>query len=538
MPKRMRAVIYARYSTDLQSERSIDDQVALCREFAQKQGLTVREVYSDKAQTSASLIGRDGILRLVEDSRAGKFDVVIVEALDRISRDQEDLAGIHKRLTFANVDILAVHDGLADEIQIGIRGLVGSLYLKDLKKKVRRGMQGVIRDGRHAGGKAYGYEPIPGKPGEMRILDHEADVIRRIFKEYLAGRTAREIANGLNEDGVIAPRGGSWNASTINGNKERGHGILLNPLYTGDLVWNRVTMIRHPETGRRVSRVNPESEWMRKDVPDLAIIDRDTWDAAQARKTSRSKAHSHGRRDRTPKRPFSGLLRCGKCGGGMSIHDRSGSAIRIRCSTARESGSCDNDKRYRLDKIEHAVLEKLKAELADPIYVKEYLKAYYDERRTLIRETERNRSSIEKELTETQGRLARLVDLYTRGVIDGPAAEKDIAEATAKRKALEARLAEQEEPEVVELHPATLERYFATIDTLIWKLTDLNPQFDRELVETLHKIIARITVFPATDQGVTIEVTGWLQSLIGVVPGHVGGVMVAEEGLEPPTRGL
>ncbi|MGP9788544.1 recombinase zinc beta ribbon domain-containing protein [Roseinatronobacter sp. NSM] len=135
----------------------------------------------------------------------------------------------------------------------------------------------------------------------MRILDHESDVICRIFKAHLAGRTAREIANGLNEDGVIAPRGGSWDASTINGNK----------------------------------------------------------------------AHSHGRRGRTPKRPFSGLLRCGKCGGGMSIHDRSGSAIRIRCSTARESGSCDNDKRYRLDKIEHAVLAKLKAELADPIYVKE-----------------------------------------------------------------------------------------------------------------------------------------------------------------------
>ena len=72
---------------------------------------------------------------------------------------------------------------------------------------------------------------------------------------------------------------------------------------------------------------------------------------------------------------------------------------------------------------------------------------------------------------------------------------------------------------MVELHPATLERYFETIDTLIWKLTDLNPQFDRELVETLH----RIMVFPDADQGVTIEVTGWLQSLIGIVPGHVGG---------------
>lgn len=183
-------------------------------------------------------------------------------------------------------------------------------------------------------------------------------------------------------------------------------------------------------------------------------------------------------------------------------------AYRLRCSTARESGACDNDKRYRSDKIEHAVLERLKAELADPVYVKEYLKVFFDERRVMLRETVRNRSTIEKELSDTQGRLARLVDLYTRGVIDGPKAEKDIANATTKRGALEDRLAEQEEPEVVELHPATLERYNETIDALIWKLTDLNPQCDRELVETLHKIIARVTIFPVTDQWVTVEVTG------------------------------
>ena len=538
MSKRQRAVIYARYSTELQNQRSIDDQVALCREFAQKQGLIVREVYSDRAQTSASLVGREGILKLAEHARAGEFDVVLVESLDRISRDQEDLAGIHKRLSFAKVDILAVHDGLADEIQIGIRGLVGSLFLKDLKKKVRRGMQGVIRDGRHAGGKSYGYEPIPGKPGEMRILEHEAVIIRRIFDEYMAGKTAREIAGDLNNDNIAAPRGARWNASTINGNKERGHGILLNPIYKGELVWNRVSMVMHPETGRRVSRVNPESEWMRSAAPHLAIIDPQTWNDVQVRKSSRSKAHTHGRRDRIPRRPFSGLLRCGKCGGGMSVHDRSGSAIRIRCSTARESGSCDNDKRYRLDKIEQAVLERLKRELADPAYVKEYLKAYYEQRRILIRETVRNRSTIEKDLSDTKARLARLVDLYARGVTDGPSAEKDIADANVKRKELEARLADQEEPDVVELHPVTMERYLETIDTLIWKLTDLTPQFDRKLVETLHKIIAQITVFPATEQGVTVEVRGWLQSLIGDVPGHVGGVVVAEEGLEPPTRGL
>lgn len=109
-------------------------------------------------------------------------------------------------------------------------------------------------------------------------------------------------------------------ASTINGNMARGHGILLKSIYRGELVWNRVSMIMNPETGRRVSRVNPESEWMRVEVPHLVIIDGDTWAAVQLRKASRSKAHSHGRRDRLPRRPFSGLLRCGKCGG-MSIHD-------------------------------------------------------------------------------------------------------------------------------------------------------------------------------------------------------------------------
>lgn len=71
-----------------------------------------------------------------------------------------------------------------------------------------------------------------------------------------------------------------------------------------------------------------------------------------------------------------------------------------------------------------------------------------------------------------------------------------------------------------------MERYFETIDTLIRKLTGLNPQFDREPVETRQQIIAKITVFPATNQGVSIGVTRWLPSLIGIVPGHVeGGVL-------------
>jgi len=91
-----------------------------------------------------------------------------------------------------------------------------------------------------------------------------------------------------------------------------------------------------------------------------------------------------------------------------------------------------------LDKIEHAVPAKRKAELADPAHVKECLKAHCDKRRALNGETGRNRASIAHGLTETPGRLARRGDLRTREVIEGFVAETDIAEATAKRSALEA----------------------------------------------------------------------------------------------------
>jgi site-specific DNA recombinase len=140
----MRTAIYARFSTELQQERSIEDQFALCRAYAAKNGLDVVGAYDDRARSGASIFGRDGLMRMMDAARDGTFDVILVEALDRLSRDQEDLAGLWKRLNFLGIELRAVHDGKADQIQIGIRGLVGALYLQDLAHKVRRGMSGVM----------------------------------------------------------------------------------------------------------------------------------------------------------------------------------------------------------------------------------------------------------------------------------------------------------------------------------------------------------------------------------------------------------
>ena len=170
----LRAAIYARFSSDKQRDRSIEDQVALCRQFCERDGLSVVGVYEDRAISGASTANRLGWQRLMKDARAARFDVVVAEALDRISRDQEDLAGIHKRLRFRKIEIRTVQDGKAEEIHVGIKGLLGVLYLKDLAQKTKRGQARVIRDGRHNGGRSFGYRPVPGEPGRLEILPDES----------------------------------------------------------------------------------------------------------------------------------------------------------------------------------------------------------------------------------------------------------------------------------------------------------------------------------------------------------------------------
>ena len=101
----MRAVIYARYSTDLQSAASVADQVRICRKRIEQEGWEVVATYSDAARSGANRL-RPGYQKLLGDARAGNFDIVVAEALDRLSRDQEDVAALYKQLSFAGIRLL------------------------------------------------------------------------------------------------------------------------------------------------------------------------------------------------------------------------------------------------------------------------------------------------------------------------------------------------------------------------------------------------------------------------------------------------
>jgi site-specific DNA recombinase len=511
-----RAAIYARYSTDLQNDRSIEDQVVLCRAYAERAKLTVVETYADRAQSGSSTITRRGWQKLMRDADANAFDVIIAEDVDRISRDEADYHGARKRLTFLGIKIHTAHGGEVSGIEGSVRAMMGALYLENLQHKVRRGLAGVVRSGRHAGGRSYGYQQTAGKPGELVIAEDEAAVIRRIFEEYLGGRTPREIARGLNRDGIPAPRGGSWNASTINGSKNRGTGILQNELYAGRIIWNKAHNVRDPDTGKRVQRPNPITAWHIQDVPHAAIVKRETFDAAAARKAARSTGHPS--KHRRPKRLLSGLLKCAACGGALIVAGRDGSGrTRLRCSKALESGTCPDPRTFYADVVEAAVLSGLRREMHAPAVVAEYAKAYVEERRRLASRVTKDRAAIERRLAAAQRDLDRAVKALVKGIVSEDEAERAIASTRAERDKLTAELAAAPMAEdAVALHPAALDRYGRQLERLQEALAAGIAAGDNQGAEAIRDLVEAVTVRPGERAGsVAVEITGRLSVLLG-----------------------
>src|SRR5262245_4511488 len=280
----MRAVIYARYSSDLQSAASIEDQIRLYRERVEQDNGAVINVYADYAISGGSLHNRPSMQALLNDAKKGKFDYVLAEALDRVSRDQEDIAAIYKRLRHCDIRLLTLAEGEISELHVGLKGTMNALFLKDLALKIRRGQRGRVEAGKIPGGNSYGYRIIRQllpdgsvSTGEREIDLSQAAIICRIFEEYADGMAPRQIPARLNREAVPSPRGGHWNASTINGNRRRRNGILNNELYTGRITHNRQRFVKDPETGKRIARPNPEHEWVTREVPRLSIIEEALW---------------------------------------------------------------------------------------------------------------------------------------------------------------------------------------------------------------------------------------------------------------------
>jgi site-specific DNA recombinase len=533
-----KAVIYARFSSDLQKDRSIDDQVALCRAFADRQGWVIIDTYVDRAVSGASIHGRDSYARMCADAETHRFDVVLAEDIDRLARKQADSSGLRERLEFLGIELHTVADGKVTKLHSGLRGLMSELFLDNLRLHIKRGLNGVVRDGRYPGGRAYGYRPTL-KPGVFEIIPGEAEIIRRIFAQYAAGESPRDIAAGLNRDRITPPRGNAWNASTINGNSKRAYGILHNTLYVGQPAWNKSRKIIDPDTGRRVNRPNPESEWVRIESPHLRIIADDVFAAAQARKAGR--VHPRATTARKPKRMLSGLLRCGACESGMSIKDHDHNRTRITCTRMKESGACDHRRAYYLDDIERVVVESLRQHLGTKQATDEYVRRYNELRRHEVTDVAAARTRAEKRLSAAQGEIDRTVKALARGTISEEDVEAVLPQLRAERDRLKAEVAvTPEPPKVVTLHPGSVKAYLADLARLDELINEDLREGDQGLAHAFRRIIQTVTIVPtAAGTPPEIELRGHLATLIAATfaeGSRSGGSMVPQEGFEPPTR--
>ena len=348
----------------------------------------------------------------MRDALNRRFDIVLAESLDRFSRDQEDTAGLFKRLTFAGVNIVTIAEGDITHLHIGFKGTMNALFLKDLAEKTHRGLRGRVEDGKSAGGLCYGYRVVKTlngatvTTGEREIVPEEARVVERIFREFVAGVSPKQIAKNLNREGVAGPFGGAWSPSTIYGNRKRGTGILNNELYVGRLVWNRLRYVKNPDTGKRVSRLNPTSEWMSKNVP--AVADR----AGRALGGCEVASATHRHAVKTAgavgvaKRPqylFSGLTKCGICGAGFIMSGKN----RLGCFGARDQGRCDNHLTIRRDEVEARVLRALQDKLLNQELFEEFCDEFTREMNRLRMEHRAGLSAAEARDRAHRGPRAR-----------------------------------------------------------------------------------------------------------------------------------
>ncbi|MFZ2137520.1 MAG: recombinase family protein, partial [Xanthobacteraceae bacterium] len=519
----MRVSIYARYSSELQRAASIEDQVLVCTERLVREKWTLVATYTDRGVSGASHL-RPGYQGLLAGARNREFDIVLAEALDRISRDQEHVASFFKQMRFAGIRVFTLAEGEIGELHVGLKGTMNALFLKDLAEKTRRGLRGRIEAGGSGGGVCFGYnvvrETAPDgmpMPGGRRINETEAEVVRKIFRAFASGLSPRRIAFDLNHERIPAPGAAGWGASTINGNATRGTGILNNELYIGRLVWNRLRYIKDPMTGRRVSRLNPQSEWIIHEVPELQIVDPDLWGRVKMRQAEFRKNTRPDCGERPfwamtrPKYLLSGLLRCGACGGAYTKIN----ANLFGCATARNKGTCNNRINIRRDAIETMVLNGLKHRLMDPdlfkVFVEEFTKEF-----NRLRAAEGNQIDQTKaELVGVERRLKKIVDAIADGV-SARTLKEELMTLEARQDELRGLLA-RPEPDRPFIHPNLAEAYRRKVAALHEALAEEASRL--EAMELIRSLVDAITLVP--ENGILrVEVRGELAAILALAAGR------------------
>lgn len=396
------AVIYARFSTELQSESSIADQLRVCRDYATANGWPVVGEFSDRGISGAALGNRPEAQKAIAAAR----DVLLVMDLSRLSRSQ-DLAPLLSRLRHRGVRVIGVQDGYDSDsrtarMQAGLSGIMSEEFRAMIADRTRSALQMRAKAGQKTGGKAYD-DPL---------------IVPEIFARFAAGESLKGIASDLNRRKIPSPGvdwkprarpRGHWLVSTL-------HTLLRNERYIGRVVWNRSQWVKDPDTGRRARRERPESEWIVTACE--PIIDMATWTRAQAR--FKVRVGKGGK----PSYLLSGILECAVCSSKLIVVG--GSQRRYICGTYHAGGeyACSNRATFPRWIAEERILAHVQEQMLSPAAVVEGVKMLREERTRAEAPVE----PVDRDVVE----LERLV---REGVLSSEVVAPALAEARRRSRA-------------------------------------------------------------------------------------------------------
>ena len=317
-PKRVAA--YCRVSTDREEqEHSFETQKAMYTEMIMmKPTWQMAGIYADEGITGTVAKKRPGFMKMIEDCRKGKIDMIVTKSVSRFSRNNLDCLMYVRELKQLGIPIIFEKEGIntiqvSSELLLTLFGALSQAESESISMNVKLGIRQSLKNGnvRFSYKTFLGYRK--GADGQPEIVPEQADIVRRIYNDFLAGATYLEIAKRLTEEHVPTMGGGNrWFS-------ERIKSILKNEKYKGDALLQK-TYITDP-ISKRVKKNNGELPMYYVENSHPAIIERRIFDKVQeeiARRAGKKKVKQTGTKTElgrySGKYALTELLYCGECG--------------------------------------------------------------------------------------------------------------------------------------------------------------------------------------------------------------------------------
>ena len=535
-----KALLYARFSSDDQSEKSANDQLEACRAVAVSRGWAITGMWKDEA-VSGAIFARPGLQAMLEAARKGEGDVIMAESLSRFSRDLGDMAGIRRVIEAAGAKLFTLAEGECSLIHVGLLGVMNEKYLADLAEMTRRGMHARAAEGRVVGGRRYGYKSNPEAPRGVEIDPTEAAIVIEIYERYLAGESPRAICEDLNKRKVPGPRNGLWRPNTINGDRKRKVGILENPIYGGKVVFGRTRMRRDAETRKRVHNLRAADAWTIVEAPELAIMPAELYAAVRAHKEARGGERPESAKRR--KRLFSGMIKCAECGETYIVKTKE----MMCCRGEADLKICGNKRRIYYNEVEDAALKAIREQLLLPEAAAAFKKEFTKALKAQQSGAPARLKKAQRAKTDAVNAIEKLLDLVQTGVMtDLDSARTRLGELERQKRTAIAELEDIEKAaKVMALHPSVpdaYERAVAQLGAILSRSAGSESQEARNLIqEFIDEIVAHAPQDEA--EPVKLEIRARSERIAEEILGERFRnnrtlTLVAGGGIEPPTSGL